>query len=83
MLGLCCYAQTFSSSGEQGLLLHCDARTSHLAASLAVERGLQGVWASAAVARGLESTGSAVVAQELSCSTVYGIFPDQGLNLCL
>ena len=28
----------------------------------------------------LQSTGSAVVTQGLSCSTVCGIFPDQGLN---
>lgn len=26
--------------------------------------------------------GSVAVAQGLSCSSVWGIFPDQGLNLC-
>ena len=46
---------------------------------------------SAAVARGLgccgfprlQSTGSAVVAHELSCSAACGIFAAQGLNPCL
>ena len=31
----------------------------------------------------LQSTGSEVVALGLSCSAACGIFPDQGLNLCL
>ena len=31
----------------------------------------------------LQSTGAIVVAHGLSCSTVCGIFPDQGWNLCL
>ena len=31
----------------------------------------------------LWSTGSIVAARRLSCSTARGIFPDQGLNLCL
>ena len=31
----------------------------------------------------LESTGSIVVVHGLSCSTLRGIFPDKGLNLCL
>ena len=31
----------------------------------------------------LKSTGSIVVVHGLSCSTPYGILPDQGLNLCL
>ena len=38
---------------------------------------------SAVVAPGLSSTGSTVVVHGLSCSTVRGIFPDQGSNLCL
>ena len=33
------------------------------------------------VARGLVSTGSEVVAQRRSCFVVWGILPDQGLNL--
>ena len=39
-------------------------------ASLVAEHGLQGEWASVAVAH------------RLSCFAVYGCFPDQGLNLC-
>ena len=41
-----------------------------------------GTWASVVVDRGLQSTGSVVVAHGLSCSAACGIFPDQGLNLC-
>ena len=41
------------------------------AASLVVERGLQG------------SRASVVVAQGLGCSSACGIFPDQGWNPCL
>ena len=37
---------------------------------------------SVAVAHRLQSTGSAVVAQALSCSLVCRIFLNQGLNLC-
>ena len=37
----------------------------------------------AVVAPALESTGTIVVAQRLSCFTAYGIFPHQGLNLRL
>ena len=46
--------------------------------------GLQQLWhaGSAVVARGLQSTGSAVVAHRLHCSAARGIFPDQGSNLC-
>ena len=38
---------------------------------------------SVAVAPGLESTGSVVVARGLSCSTACGVIPDQRLNLAL
>jgi len=44
---------------------------------------LQCVWASAVAAPRLQGKGSVVVAHGLSCSAVCGIFPDQGLNLCL
>ena len=37
---------------------------------------------SVVVAPGL-STGSVIVAHKLSCFMAHGIFPDQGLNLCL
>ena len=33
--------------------------------------------------RGLQGTGSIVVAHGLSCILAFGIFPDQGLNPCL
>ena len=32
---------------------------------------------------GLQSTGSVLVMHEISCSFAWGIFLDQGLNLCL
>ena len=73
----------FSSCYRQGLISSCSAR-----ASLVVEVG-SGHAASAVVdvgsvvgALGLENTGSVAV-HELSCSEACGIFPDQGLNLCL
>ena len=56
-------------------------------ASLIVELGLKGVWASVAVMHGLNSCGSQAlenrlnVVHWLSCSTACGIFPDQGLNM--
>ena len=39
--------------------------------------------ASLVVENGLESTGAVAVAHRLGCSAACGIFPDQGLNLCL
>ena len=33
--------------------------------------------------RWVQPAGSVVVARGLSCSEAYGIFPDQGLDLCL
>lgn len=48
-----------------------------------LEHGPSGARASAAVAPGLESTGSVVVVCGPSCSLARGILPDQGLNLCL
>ena len=53
------------------------------AASLIAERRVSGTCASVAVAPGLSSTGSVAAVLRLSCSTACGIFPDQGLNLCL
>ena len=52
-------------------------------ASLVVEQGLYGERASVVMAPGLSRTGSAVAMHRLSCSTAYGLFPDQGLNLWL
>ena len=50
------------------------------AVSFLVVRELQGMWASEVAAPRLQSTGSVVVAHELSCSTACGLFPDQGQN---
>ena len=44
---------------------------------------LQGTQPVLVVAPELESTGSIVAVNGLGCSTVCGIFPGQGLNLCL
>ena len=47
--------------------------------------GLQQLWhvGSAVAASGLQSTGSTVEANGLSCSMAHGVFPDQGSNSCL
>ena len=41
------------------------------------------MWAQWVQPPGVQSTGLIVMAHGLSCSTACGIFPDQGLNLCL
>ena len=66
-----------SSSLEQGLLFTVVCRLPLVAASPLVEHRVQ--------VHGfqyLQLEGSVVVATGLGCSTAYGIFPDQGLNLC-
>ena len=40
-------------------------------------QGLLSFWST------LSNTGSVVVGYGLRCSTAYGMFPDQGSNLCL
>ena len=79
----------FSSCGEWGLLfveLHglLIAVASLVAEHRLQAHGLQQLWhmGSVVVARGLQSTGSVVVAHQLSCSVACGIFLDQGLNPC-
>ena len=59
-------------------------------ASLAGEHRLQGAWASGAEVCGRSSCDSRALEHQLrsrgnrlSCSKTYGIFPDQGMNLCL
>ena len=86
-LGLRCCARAFSSCGEQGLFLVAMRGLLIAVASFAAEHrlqvcGLQQLWhmASVVVFHGLQSAGSVVVAQRLSCSAACGIFPDQGLN---
>ena len=89
VLGLRCHTgfSPVTVSGEYSLL--------HVAFSLwwllqSQSRGsrvhrLQQVWCMGSVVEvpGLQSTGSIVVAQRLSCSAACGIFLDQGLKLCL
>ena len=70
-LGLPCCSWAFSSCGEQGLLFVAECGLHVAAASLAVERGLQG------------SRASVVVECRFSCSAACGIFPDQESNLGL
>ena len=74
MLGLCCWAQAFSS---------CGALASHCGGFSDCEAQALGPRASVAAAPGLWSAGSVVVALRLSCSTACGIFPNQGSDPCL
>ena len=73
----------FSSCGERGPLFLALCRLLTVVASLVAEHELWGVRASVVVAPKLQSTVSIVVVHRLSCSAASGIFPDQGLNLCL
>ena len=82
-----CCAWAVPSCGEWGLLSSCAALTAHCGASLVVERGLSGQWASVFVACGLSSFSSWILEHRLnSCarglcsSAACGIFPDQGSN---
>ena len=88
-LGLRRCTRALSSCSEQGPLLVAVRGPLIAAASPVAEhrlqaRGPQPSWhtGSAAVVRGLLSTGSVVVAHGLSCYAACGIFPDQGSNPC-
>ena len=88
-LGLRCCTRALSSCGQQGLLFVVVHGLLIVVASPAAEHrlqahGLQQLWheGSVVVARGFQSTGSAAVAHEPSCSAACGIFPDQGSNPC-
>ena len=73
VLGLCCWAQAFSSCDERGLLC-CGAW-----AFPVEEHGLQVCrlwWVP------LYSMGSVVMAHNPSCPSACAVFPDQGLNAC-
>ena len=87
VLGLRCCAQAFSSCGGWGLLFVAVCGLLIAVASLVAEHGSRhadfsscGTWASVAVAHGLQSAGSVVVAHRLGCSAARGIFPDIGLE---
>ena len=89
VLGLCCCERAFSNCGKRELLFIAVRGLLIVVASLAAEHGLQARGlqqlqhvVSVVVAHGLQSTGSVVVTQELSCSAACGVFPDQGLNPC-
>ena len=86
-LGLRCCTQAPPSCGERGPLPVAVRGLLTAVASPAAEHGLQvhgpqQPWhaGSVVVAHGLQSTGPAAGAQELSCSVARGIPPDQGLN---
>ena len=80
--GLCCCADFSLVVMKRSYSLVAVHRLLVAVASLVVEHRLQGTWASAVPAPGLQSTGS-MLAHRLSCSTACGIFPDQGWNPCL
>ena len=89
MLGLCC-CESFSlvvASGGSSLAGVGASRCGGLSCCGAWARGCAGFSScnggSVVVAPRLESAGSVVVAQGLSCSMACGIFLDQGSNLCL
>ena len=67
--------------------LRCNAGFSLVAriggCSLVAMCGLLVAVASFVAEHRLQGTGSVVVVYGVSCSVAYGIFPDQGLNLCL
>ena len=75
--------EVFSSCTQWGLLSSFSSQASHRGGFSCGERGLQGPPVSVVAVCGLQSTGSVVVAHELSCSMACGIFLYQGLNLFL
>ena len=89
-VGLCCCVGFSLVAVSGGYSLAVVYRLVIAMASRVAEHGLQGEWASVAVARGLrscvsglQSSRSTVVVQELSYFVARGIFLDQGLNLHL
>ena len=71
------------SSGKWGLISSCSTWAFLCRGFSWFGTQALGCMGSVVSVRRLQSTGSEVVAHRLSCSTVCGIFPDQGLNLCL
>ena len=72
----------FPSCGQRGLFSSCCARALHCGGLSCCRAWLLRHVGSAAVAPEFQSTGS-VLAHGLSCSALYGIFPDQESNACL
>ena len=73
----------FSSCREWGLLSSSGAWASHCCSVSCFRARAPGHIGSAVVPPKLQSTGSVVVVDGLSCATACGLFPDQGLNPCL
>ena len=84
VLSFCCYTGLSLVAASGGCSLAAVHELLIAVTSTAAEHGLQGARASAAVAPRLRSTKlSVLVGYGLSCSTVCGIFLDQGLDPCL
>ena len=77
-----CRGQGLLSSGGAGFSLQCLLLLQSMHSRV---NRLQQLWHndSVAAALRLQSTGSVVVTHWLSCSVACGVFPNQGLNLCL
>ena len=76
-----CLAGFSLVGGIRGYCLVAVCRLLIAVVSIVSKHGLEGTRTSAVAPPGLESTGSAVVVQGLSCSAACGIFLDQGMNL--
>ena len=81
MLSLHCSARAFSRFGAWGLLSSWGCSFS-LQRLLSLQSTGSGCVGGSRLARGLQSTGSVVVAHGPSCSAACGIVPDQGWNPC-
>ena len=83
VLGLCCCMgfSLVASSRSYSLVVVCGLLIA--VASLVAEHRLYDERASVVAAPGLQSTGLAVMLHGLSCLAAWGLFPDQGLHLCL
>ena len=66
VLALCCCVWPFSSCGERGATLHCDARASHCSVFSCCRAWALGAWASVVAARGFSSCGSWGLERRLS-----------------
>ena len=88
MLGLGCCLQALSSCGWRGLLSSCRAQVSYCSRFLLQSMG-SGTQDSVVEGHGFSSChlhrlelSPVVVVPRFGCPAAYGIFPDQGSNLC-
>ena len=72
-LGLCCYAQSFPSCGERGLLFIAVCGLLIVVASPCCGARALGAWASVVVASGLSSCGSRALERRLSSCCALGL----------